>query len=135
MTDEAPKVPGKVPGSDLPGDLHPGLHPERHSELRPEPHPELHPELGPWFDAWKTCTQNVLAQISGKPQPFELSSQPFEAADSDLRFTVVAAGAVQGEMALRLPAASARPQISGRGSAGRRINLRRSRRNRGRYFE
>lgn len=71
------------------------------------PHPELHPELQPWFDAWKTCTQNVLSQILGKPQTFELSAEPFKAADSDLCYTVAAAGAVKGEMALRLPLASA----------------------------
>ena len=99
MTDKAPKVPG----SESPGDLHPGPR----SQFRSELHPDLHPDLEPWFDAWRTCTQNVLAQISGKPQLFELSSEPFDAADSDLRFTVVAAGAVQGEMALRLPAVSA----------------------------
>jgi flagellar motor switch protein FliN len=95
MTDDASKTPGSESTADS--------HPTPRSEL----HPELRPELEPWFDAWKTCTQNVLGQISGKPQPFELSSRPFNPADSDLRFTVVAAGAVQGETALRLPAASA----------------------------
>lgn len=71
------------------------------------PHPELQPERHAWFDAWKTCTQNVLSQVSGQPQTFELSLEPFKAADSDQRYTVVAAGSVQGEMALRLPLASA----------------------------
>ena len=71
------------------------------------PFPELQPELLAWFDAWKACTQNVLSQISGQPQTFALSAEPFKAADSDLRYTVAAAGAVQGEMALRLPLASA----------------------------
>jgi flagellar motor switch protein FliN len=96
MTDDA----SKIPGSESAGDSHPAP--------RPELHPELRPELEPWFGAWKTCAQNVLGQISGKPQPFELGSQPLDAADSDVRFTVVAAGAVRGEMSLRLPAASAR---------------------------
>ena len=72
-----------------------------------DPSKASRPELQPWFDAWKTCAQNVLSQISGQPQPFELSSEAFKSADSDLRYTVVAAGAVQGEMAFRLPLASA----------------------------
>lgn len=71
-----------------------------------KPKPELLTDLQPWFDAWKTCAQNVLSQISGQPHTFELLPEPFNAGDSDLRYTVVAAGAVQGEMALRLPLAS-----------------------------
>lgn len=67
---------------------------------------ELRADLLPWFDAWKTCAQSVLSQISGEPQTFELSTEPFHAADSDLRYTVAAVGAIQGEMALRLPASS-----------------------------
>ncbi len=70
-------------------------------------HSALHPELQTWFDAWKACTQNVLSQISGQPQTFELSLEPFPTADSDLSYTVAAAGAVKGEMALRVPLASA----------------------------
>jgi flagellar motor switch protein FliN/FliY len=91
MTDET----AKVPGSESTGDTNPAAR------------PELRAQLQPWFDAWKTCTQNVLTQIAGKPHPFELSSQSPDLADSDLRFTVVAAGAARGEMALRLPVASA----------------------------
>lgn len=77
----------------------------------PELHPELRPELRNWCEAWKTCLQNVLAQVSGsasgKPSPtFEISPRPLPAADSDVWYTVVAGGAVHGEMALRLPAAS-----------------------------
>jgi hypothetical protein len=76
------------------------------SELRTEPRPEL---LN-WCEAWKTCLQNVLSQVSGtasgKSVAFELSSQPPPAADSDVWYTVVAGGAVHGEMTLRLPAAS-----------------------------
>jgi flagellar motor switch protein FliN len=66
----------------------------------------LRADLLPWFDAWKTSAQNVLSQISGEPQSFELSTEPFQAANSDLRYTVAAAGAIQGEMALRLPVSS-----------------------------
>jgi flagellar motor switch protein FliN len=68
--------------------------------------PQLHPELQPWFDAWKTATQNVLSQISGQPETFGLTLDPIAGADSDLRYTVVAAKAVQGEMALRLSVSS-----------------------------
>ncbi|MGA9354031.1 MAG: FliM/FliN family flagellar motor switch protein [Terriglobales bacterium] len=95
MTDEAPKIPGSEPAG------------ESGPAPRPGVYPKLSPDLEPWFVAWQSRTQNVLAQILGKPQSFELSSQHIDAADSDLRFTVTAAGAVQGEMALRLPAASA----------------------------
>jgi flagellar motor switch protein FliN len=76
------------------------------AELRPE----LRPELRNWCEAWKTCLQNVLSQVSGtaseKSADFEISFQPLAAADSDLWYTVVAGGAVHGEMTLRLPAAS-----------------------------
>jgi len=71
-----------------------------------KPTPGLLTELLPWFDAWKTCAQNVLSQISGQPHTFELHPEPVNAGASDLCYTVVAAGAVRGEMALRLPLAS-----------------------------
>jgi flagellar motor switch protein FliN len=52
----------------------------------------------------------VLSQVSGtaseKSAAFEISSEPLPAADSDVWYTVVAGGAVHGEMTLRLPAAS-----------------------------
>ncbi|MGA9473075.1 MAG: flagellar motor switch protein FliN [Terriglobales bacterium] len=66
----------------------------------------LRADLLPWFDAWRACAQNVLSQISGESQSFELSTEPFHAAASDLRYTVAAAGAIQGEMALRLSVSS-----------------------------
>jgi len=76
----------------------------------PALHAELRTELRNWCEAWKTCLQNVLSQISGdasgKPTAFEISSQPLQPPDSDLWYTVVAGGAVHGEMTLRLPAAS-----------------------------
>jgi flagellar motor switch protein FliN/FliY len=75
-------------------------------DLSKAPNPQLHPELQPWFDAWNTATQNVLSQVSGQPETFGLALEPIGAADSDLRYTVVAAGSVQGEMALRLSVAS-----------------------------
>jgi flagellar motor switch protein FliN len=67
----------------------------------------LKPELQAWVDAWKTCTQNVLSQVSGQPNAFEVVTEPLAAADTDLRYTIVAAGQVLGEMALRLPQLSA----------------------------
>ncbi|HYW39154.1 MAG TPA: FliM/FliN family flagellar motor switch protein, partial [Terriglobales bacterium] len=70
------------------------------------PAPELRTELRNWCEAWKTCLQNVLSQVSGQPAAFEVSSQPLAAADSDVWYTVVAGGAAHGEMTLRLPAAS-----------------------------
>jgi flagellar motor switch protein FliN len=85
MTD-APIVPPNNSGSEL------------HSELRTE--------FRNWCEAWKTCLQNVLSQVSGQPIVFEISSEPLAAADADVWYTVVAGGAVHGEMMLRLPAAS-----------------------------
>ena len=75
----------------------------------PALHSELHAELRNWCEAWKTCLQNVLSQISGdsgQPTAFEISSEPLPPNDSDLWYTVVTGGAVHGEMTLRLPAAS-----------------------------
>src|SRR5208337_3428163 len=72
----------------------------------PEPRPELRSELRNWCEAWKTCLQNVLSKVSGQPTAFEISSQPLPAANSDVWYTVVAGGAVHGEMTLRLPADS-----------------------------
>jgi|ERR1035437_1150427 flagellar motor switch protein FliN/FliY len=72
----------------------------------PALHAELHAELRNWCEAWKTCLQNVLSQVSGQPAAFEISSEPLPSTDSDLWYTVVAGGATHGEMTLRLPAAS-----------------------------
>jgi flagellar motor switch protein FliN len=94
--------PASEPQSELRSELRP--------ELRPELRAELRAELRNWCEAWKTCLQNVLSQVSGtaseKSAAFEISSQPLPAADFDLWYTVVAGGAVHGEMTLRLPAAS-----------------------------
>jgi len=72
-----------------------------------DPRVKFHAGLKPWFDAWKTSTQNVLSQVSGQRETFELALEPIGAADSDLRYTVAATGAVHGEMALRVSVASA----------------------------
>ena len=70
------------------------------------PAPELRIEFRHWCEAWKTCLQDLLSQVSGKPGTFEFSNQPLPAADSDLWYTVVAGGAIRGEMTLRRPVAS-----------------------------
>ncbi len=67
---------------------------------------QLSPELKAWFEAWETSTQTVLSQIFGHPVTFETPSEAPPGADSDLWYTVVAGGALRGEMTLRLPAAS-----------------------------
>ena len=67
---------------------------------------QLNPELEAWFKAWETCTQTVLSQIFGHPVTFETPSEAPPGADSDLWYTVLAGGALRGEMTLRLPAAS-----------------------------
>ncbi|HEX7423917.1 MAG TPA: flagellar motor switch protein FliN [Terriglobales bacterium] len=70
------------------------------------PAPDFRTEICNWCEAWETCLRNVLSQVSGQPIAFEISAEPLPAADSDLWYTVVAGGAVHGEMTLRLPAAS-----------------------------
>src|SRR6266849_8966316 len=79
-------------------------------KLRAELRSELRSELRNWCEAWKTCLQNVLSQVSGtaseKSATFEISSQLLPAVESDVWYTIVAGGAVHGEMTLRLPAAS-----------------------------
>jgi flagellar motor switch protein FliN/FliY len=64
-------------------------------------------EFTAWFDAWKSCTQDVLSQISGQPNTFEVVTEPHAAPDSELRYTVSVSGNVTGEMSLRLSPASA----------------------------
>jgi flagellar motor switch protein FliN len=59
------------------------------------------------FDIWKVCVQDVLSQISGQPNTFETVFEPLAGTDSDLCYTTVASGAVQGEMQLRLGTPSA----------------------------
>ncbi|MGB9492790.1 MAG: hypothetical protein WCA92_20180, partial [Terriglobales bacterium] len=66
----------------------------------------LKPEFQSWFDAWKSRTQDVLSQMSGQPTAFETVLDPLTVSDSDLRYTVAASGAVQGEMSIRLSEAS-----------------------------
>jgi flagellar motor switch protein FliN/FliY len=70
------------------------------------PAPEIRTELRNWCEAWKTCLQNVLSQVSGQPSALEISSESLPVTDSDVWYTVVAGGAVHGEMTLRLAAAS-----------------------------
>jgi len=63
---------------------------------------EMAPELHAWFEAWKSCTQFVLAQTSKQAITFEISSDSTAATDSDLWYTIAAGGAIRGEMTLRL---------------------------------
>lgn len=68
---------------------------------------QLKPELAAWLEAWKECTQRVLTQVCGQPVTFEVSSEALPGLDADLWYTVVAGGALRGEMTMRLPADSA----------------------------
>jgi flagellar motor switch protein FliN/FliY len=67
---------------------------------------QFSPELSAWFEVWEGCTQKVLSQIFGQTVTFEMPSEALPTADSDVWHTVVVGGALRGEMALRLPAAS-----------------------------
>ncbi|MBI1741119.1 MAG: FliM/FliN family flagellar motor switch protein [Acidobacteriales bacterium] len=67
----------------------------------------LAPELQAWVDTWKTCTEQVLSQVSGQTMAFEMSAEPLPGADSDLWYTIVAGGTLRGEKTLRLSADSA----------------------------
>ncbi len=71
------------------------------------PGPPLSAELNAWLAGWEQCTQAVLSQVTGQPVVFDVSADALPAAESDLSFTVVAGGAVRGEMTLRLSAATA----------------------------
>lgn len=68
---------------------------------------QLSPELSAWLAGWEQCLQTVLSQVTAQPVAFDVSADALPGADSDLWFTVVAGGAVRGEMSLRLPAATA----------------------------
>jgi flagellar motor switch protein FliN/FliY len=68
---------------------------------------QLTNEVRQWFETWKACVEHVLSQVSGQAMAFEISADAWTPADSDLRYTVSASGAVQGEMSLRLSAESA----------------------------
>jgi flagellar motor switch protein FliN len=103
-------LPADVPKANVPDAVAQKSAPVQQVQPRPELRPELRLEFRNWCEAWKTCLQNVVSQVSGtasgKPATFEISSQPLPATDSDVWYTVVAGGAVHGEMTLRLPAAS-----------------------------
>jgi flagellar motor switch protein FliN len=92
--------------SDLPGVPAKNPAPESRAGLSTELGTELRTELRNWCEAWRTCLQNVISQVSGQPAVFEVSSHALPAASSDVWYTVVAGGAVHGEMTLRLPSAS-----------------------------
>ena len=68
---------------------------------------ELSPEIRAWVEVWRTCVEGVLSQVSGQTMAFELSAEPVPVLESDLKYTVTASGAVQGEMTLCLPANTA----------------------------
>jgi flagellar motor switch protein FliN len=69
-------------------------------------------DLLKWCEAWQSCFQNVLTQVSGTASEqaavFEISYERFPAVPTDLWYTVTAGGAARGEMTLRLPAPSAK---------------------------
>lgn len=71
---------------------------------------ELRSDILKWCEAWQTCFQNVLTQVSGSgagpAAVFEISSEPLPGSASDSWYTITAGGAVRGEMTLRLPTAS-----------------------------
>ena len=68
--------------------------------------PNLCREVADWCETWKACLQNVLAQVSGQPTAFAISTETLPANELDVWFTVVAGGALHGEMTLRVPAGS-----------------------------
>ena len=70
------------------------------------PGPGLRAELRTWCEVWESCFKKVISQVSGQSIVFETSPQPLPITDFDVWYTVVAAGAVHGEMILHLPAGS-----------------------------
>ena len=69
--------------------------------------PQPTAELAAWLDGWEKCTQAVLSQTTGQAVMFEAVAEDLARTESDAWFTVVAGGAVRGEMTLRLPASTA----------------------------
>jgi len=76
------------------------------STTAPSAQAELRPELLKWYEAWRGCLQSVLAQVSGQPSVFEIADQPLAVTASDIWYTVVAGGALHGEMVIHLTADS-----------------------------
>ena len=64
-------------------------------------------EVQTWIEVWRTCTQDVLAQVSSEPIAFEITPESLPLSNGDLHFLVTAGGAAHGEMCLRIPSASA----------------------------
>ena len=64
-------------------------------------------KLQAWFETWRSCLQEVLARAPAQSTVFELEAGPLHEPATDLRYTVTASGAVQGEMAVRLTSISA----------------------------
>ena len=64
------------------------------------------PELNAWLEGWEKCAQSVLSQITAQTVTFDATAETLAGADSDLWFTVTVGGAIRGEMALRVPAAT-----------------------------
>jgi flagellar motor switch protein FliN len=64
------------------------------------------PRLQSWFNAWKKSAEDVVSQISGQTFHFEPADEPLVKTESDLLFTIVTAGTISGELALRLPLSS-----------------------------
>jgi flagellar motor switch protein FliN len=64
-------------------------------------------EAGSYLQVWAESLAQVLGQITGSPFAMEcLAEAPAEtqpAQENDLRFTIVAAGGLRGEMSLRIP--------------------------------
>src|SRR5882762_7463502 len=67
---------------------------------------KLSSEQRAWLEAWETCAQTVISEITGQPVVFEVTPEGVPGEASDLWYTVVVGGAVRGEMTLRLPIAS-----------------------------
>src|SRR5580698_2190186 len=88
--------------TEVPGANSKEVRAESSSQLRSE----LRPEIRNWCDAWNTSLQNVFSQVPGHAIVFELSFEPLSITDTDVWYTVVAGGAVRGEMTLRVPASS-----------------------------
>lgn len=67
---------------------------------------EMTPELKRWIDTWKSSLQEVLSQIAGQAIAMAISEEGLTASPDDVWYTVTAAGAVSGELSLRVSAAS-----------------------------
>lgn len=63
-------------------------------------------EVKHWLETWKLSLQEVVSQVAGKTISLDASEEQLPALADDVWYTVTSAGAITGEMSIRLASAS-----------------------------